>query len=111
MIEVILRNYLLEVLDEEVYLSYPKNAPSDFVLIDKIGSGESDHLPSSTFAFQSYSDSKYGAIVLNDKVKLAIKNSVQLTEVSGVQLNSDYNFPDLVRKKQRYQAVYDINHY
>lgn len=111
MIEVILRNYLLEVLDEEVYFSYPENAPSDFVLIDKIGSGERDHLPSSTFAFQSYSDSKYGAIVLNDKVKLAVKNSVQLTEVSGVQLNSDYNFPDLARKKQRYQAVYDINHY
>src|SRR5699024_11452125 len=111
MIEVILKDYLDKNLDVPAYFNFPDNPPSDFVLIDKVGGGESHHLPSSTFAFQSYSDSKYGAIVLNDKVKLAVKNSVQMTEVSGVQLNSDYNFPDLARKKQRYQAVYDINHY
>lgn len=111
MIEVILRNYLNEQLDEPVYLSYPENAPSDFVLIDKVGSGESNHLSSSSFAFQSYSDSKYGSIVLNDKVKKAVKNSITLMEISRAQLNSDYNYPDVTRKKPRYQAVFDINHY
>lgn len=111
MIEVTLRNYLNEVLDVPTYFSYPDNAPSDFVLIDKVGGGENEHLPSSTFAFQSYSESKYGAIVLNDKVKTAVKNAVVLMEVAGVRLNSDYNFPDTVRKKPRYQAVFDINHY
>ena len=111
MIEVILRDYLNEVLEEPVYFSYPDNAPSDFVLIDKTGSGENEQLLSSTFAFQSYSESKYGAIVLNDKVKTAVKNAVVLMEVARVRLNSDYNFPDTVRKKPRYQAVFDINHY
>lgn len=111
MIEVILKDYLDEHLDVPVYFDYPSNAPSDFVLIDKVGGGEQSHLASSSFAFQSYSESKYGAIVLNEKVKKAVKGSIELMEISRVQLNSDYNFPDTVRKKPRYQVVFDINHY
>lgn len=111
MIEVILKNYLDEHLDAPVFFDYPANAPDDFVLIDKVGSGESHHLPSSSVAFQSYSKSKYGAIVLNKKLKEAIKNSINLMEISKVELNSDYNFPDTTRKRPRYQAVFNFNHY
>lgn len=111
MIEVILKNYLDEHLDAPVFFDYPANAPDDFVLIDKVGSGESHHLPSSSVAFQSYSNSKYGAIVLNKKLKEAIKNSISLMEISKVELNSDYNFPDTTRKRPRYQAVFNFNHY
>lgn len=111
MIEIVLRNYLNGKLDVPVHVSYPDNAPAEFVLIDKVGGGENNHLPSSSFAFQSYSDTKYGAIVLNNQVKQAVKDSLALNEIAGVQLNSDYNFPDTIRKKQRYQAVFNINHY
>lgn len=111
MIEVIMKNYLDEHLDVPVFFNYPDDAPSDFVLIDRVGGGESDNLPSAAFAFQSYSDSKYGAIVLNEKVKKIVKQSVELMEISRAQLNSDYNFPDTARKRPRYQAVFDINHY
>lgn len=111
MIEVTLRNFLLEQLDVPVHFDYPDNAPDEFVLIDKVGGGEEENLPSSSFAFQSYSNSKYGSMVLNKKVKDAVKKSVELMEVSKAQLNSDYNFPDTVRKKPRYQAVFDIYHY
>ena len=111
MIEVILKDYLDKNLDVPAFFNFPDNPPSDFVLIDKVGGGESHHLSSSTIAFQSYSDSKYGAIVLNKKVKEVIKNTIELMEISRVQLNSDYNFPDLERKRPRYQAVFNFNHY
>src|SRR5699024_3339305 len=111
MIEVILKDYLDEHLSVPVFFDYPSNASSDFVLIDKVGGGEQSHLVSSSFAFQSYSESKYGAIVLNEKVKKVVKGSIELMDISRVQLNSDYNFPDTLRKKPRYQAVFDINHY
>lgn len=111
MIEVVLKNYLDEHLDVPVFFNFPESAPSDFVLIDKVGGGEEHHLASSSFAFQSYSTSKYGAIVLNDKLKKTVKNAIGLMEISRVQLNADYNFPDIDRKRPRYQAVFDINHY
>lgn len=111
MIEVILKDYLDEHLDVPVFFDYPADAPTDFVLIDKVGSGEQHHLASSSFAFQSYSNSKYGAITLNNKLKKTVKNAIELMEISRVQLNSDYNFPDTTRKRPRYQAVFNINHY
>lgn len=111
MIEVILRDFLIRKLNVPVHYDYPDNAPGEFILIDKVGGGEENNLPSSSFAFQSYSNSKYGAMVLNEKVKQAVKQSVELMEIAGVQLNSDYNFPDTVRKRPRYQAVFNINHY
>lgn len=111
MIEVVLLNYLSDTLDVPVYVNFPDNAPDEFVLIDKVGGGEENQLQSSTFAFQSYSTSKYGSVILNHKVKQAIKMSLSLMEIAGVKLNSDYNFPDTTRKLPRYQAVFDINHY
>lgn len=112
MIEKVILDYLkaelaVPVLMEKPDLSlYPR-----FVLFEKTGSGRSNRLPSSTFAFQSYAESMYQAAVLNDAVKTAVDNLVTLDEIGSVRLNSDYNYTDTNTKKYRYQAVYDISHY
>ncbi len=64
-----------------------------------------------TFAFQSYSTSMQKAAELNEKLKQVIENMVELNEISGIHLNSDYNFTDTETKKYRYQAVFDINYF
>mgnify|MGYP001160548465 FL=1 len=111
MIEAIVLNYLNAHLSVDVFAEKPTNPPKKYVVIDKIGSGESDHLPSSILAFQSYAESKYEASLLNEEVKTVVKQMIELDEIAGIELNSDYNFTDTSTKEYRYQAVFEIRHY
>ena len=111
LIEVIIKQYLDEHLDAPSFFDYPDTPPRRFVLIDRTSGGENEQLPNSTVALQSYGASKYEAMVLNDDLKKVVKAMTELGEISNVSLNADYNYPDLERKQQRYQAVFDIYHY
>ena len=104
-------NYLRNNLSVPVYVEKPTQKPTRYVVIDKIGSSKENHLLSSTIAFQSYAESKYEAALLNEEVKEVVENMIELDEIAGVTLNSDYNFTDTTTKEYRYQAVFDINHY
>lgn len=112
MIEKIVLDYLTDLLDVEVYMEYPSKAPTSFVLIEKTGSGQKGRgLYEATIALQSYGSSMYEAAKLNEKVKVAMQDIVELSSVSKSTLNSDYNYTDTLTKQYRYQAVYDLVHY
>jgi hypothetical protein len=111
MIELIILNHLSSKLDVTVSLEKPSAQTEAYVVLEKTSSGKSNHLPSATFAFQSYADSLYNAAVLNEKVKAAVESLIDLNEIRGLDLNSDYNFTDTTTKEYRYQAVYDIRYY
>jgi len=111
MIEILIKQYLDGHLSVPSFLQYPETAPVRFVLFEKTSSSKSNYLPSATFAFQSYSESMYEAAKLNEEVKKVVEDLILLNEISGIKLNSDYNFTDTTTKEYRYQAVFDINHY
>ena len=111
MIELIILNYLLDKLDVPVYLEKPSNPSDKFVVIDKTGGSKTNHLLSSSIAFQSYGKTKYDAAMLNEIVKEQVESLIVLNEISGVKLNSDYPFTDVDSRQYRYQALFDINHY
>lgn len=111
MIEVIILNYLKTKLSVPIALEKTGSLPQKYVLFEKTGSGKSNHLLSSTFAFQSYAKSMAEAAVLNEEVKQAVENLIELNEIVSVKLNSDYNFTDTTTKEYRYQAIFDIKHY
>lgn len=111
MIEKTILDHLKTELSVPVHLEKPDPAPTKYVLFEKTGSGRSNGLINSTFAFQSYAGSLYEAAALNERVKDAVDSLITLDDISAVKLNSDYNFTDTVTKKYRYQAVYDIYHY
>jgi len=111
MIEALILTHLNSQLTEPVFLEKPETTPKRYVLFEKTGSGRSNRLLSSSFAFQSYAESLYEAVALNEKLKVAVDSLIYLDEIGSVKLNSDYNFTDTVNKKYRYQAVYDIKHY
>ena len=111
MIEVTLLNHLNTKLNVDVALEKPAPLPTEYVLFEKTGSNRSNHLVSSTFAFQSYSTSLYSASQLNELTKQAVDSLIELDEIASVRLNSDYNFTDTTTKQYRYQAVFDIKHY
>ena len=112
MIEGLVLEYLNNCgLDVPVYMEVPPNAPTSFVVIQKTGSGITNHIKSAMFSIQSYGKSMYEAAFLNEKVKDAMLDIIQLNNISRCALNSDYVYTDIANKKYRYQSVFDIVHY
>ena len=105
MIETIVLNYLSDVLDVPVYMEVPESG-TEFVVLEKTGSGRQDYVNSATFAIQSYAESMEDAAELNELVKEAMDNIIVLPDIGGSRLNSDYNFTDTDTKRYRYQCVY-----
>src|SRR5699024_2958274 len=111
MIELIILNHLKSKLDVPVSLEKPSAQTGSYVVFEKTSSSKNHHLTCATIAFQSYAETLYQAVVLNEKVKNAVESLIELDEIRGISLNSDYNFTDTSTKEYRYQAVYDIRYY
>lgn len=111
MIELSLKKFLDGHLSVPSFFEMPEDLPQKYVLIEKTGSSKVNFISSATVAFQSYADSLFEAATLNEEVKVAVEDFIELDEVTSVRLNSDYNFTDTTTKKYRYQAVFDIGHY
>ena len=110
MIAVTLLDYLNTALDVPVFMEAPEQT-SDYVLIDQTRSSRTNHIITTTFAIQSYGDSLYDAMLLNEAVKDAMEDFAGLDEVTHVELETDYNFTNTTTKQYRWQAVYSITHY
>ena len=110
MIAKTLLDYLDSVLDVPVVMEAPERT-SDYVLIDQTGSSRTNHIITTTFAIQSYGDSLYEAMVLNEEVKNAMVGFAELGNVTRVELQTDYNFTNTATKQYRWQAVFLITHY
>jgi len=111
MIEILIKQYLDGHLSVPSFLQYPETAPVRFVLFEKTSSSKKNHLPIATIAFKSYAESMYEAAKLNEELKEVVENLIELDNIRGIKLNSDYNFTDTTTKQNRYQAVFDIKHY
>lgn len=111
MIEVILKDFLDTHLDVPSFFEFESKMPKKFVIIERTGGTTSDGLKSAVFAIQSYGDTLYEAAVLNEQIKRILIDFKDVPEITGVHLNSDYNFTDTESKMYRYQAVFNINHY
>ena len=95
-IELILKQYLDSVLDVPVLLEHKTGVTVPYVLLDKTGGSESNHLKN--------------AAKLNEDVIRAMDGLTTVENVGGAHLNGSYNFTDTETKNYRYQAVYDINY-
>lgn len=111
MIEIKIRNLLEQNLNIPVFLEQPINKPDKYLLIERKGMGEENHLGGSLFMFQSYAESMYQAALLNEEVINAVKDLIVVDEIVSIKLNTDYIFTDVTSKRYRYQAVFDIKHY
>lgn len=110
MIEKKVLDYLKTVLSVPVYPEKPDNAPERYVLIEKTGGSCENFVYSDTIAIQSHAESLFEASKLNKEVKKAMNNIITLDSIGKSKLNTDYNYTDTVKKKYRYQAVYDLTY-
>lgn len=111
MIEKTVLDYLTKKLDYTVSMEIPNPLVDEYVLIERVGGGEYNHIKNASIAFQSYADSLYQAASINEKVKDAVKGLQDLPSIGEVRLESDYNFTDTTTKKYRYQSIFRITHY
>ncbi len=111
MIEVILKEYLENILGEKVYMEIPEKLPDRFVLVEKTGGGCENYINSATVAIQSYAPTLYEVCKLNKRVKAAMLGAITLDSISASKLNADYNFTDTNRKRYRYQAIFDLTYF
>ncbi len=111
MIEQTVRDYLEEQLGIPVRMEEEAGLPKEYIVIEKTGSGQTNHIKRATLAVQSYSSSLYQAASVNEQVKEAMEKIIEMDDISKCELNSDYNYTDTARKKYRYQAVFDIVHF
>lgn len=111
MIEKVILDYLNQGLTVPAYMEEEQDMPKEYVLIERTGGGEPNYTKNATFTIQSFSESLYGAALLNEKVKKVMQKIIELDDISKCSLNTDYNYTDTERKKYRYQAVFDIVHY
>lgn len=108
MIEKVVLDYLDRSLDVAAFMEVPEDPPAEYLVIEKVGSGEKDQIGQATIAVKSHAKSLYRAAQINELVKSAMKTIAVSEEVFSAKLNSDYNFTDPSTKQYRYQAVYDI---
>lgn len=111
MIEETVLDYLSEKVPVMVRMEEELDMPAEYILVEKTGGGENNHIRRATIAVQSYAGSLYRAMQINEEVKEAMEDIVTLDEISRCTLNSDYDYTDTTRKKYRYQAVFDVVHY
>lgn len=118
MIETTILEYLGNELDVPVLMELPEvpsgdysEWPSEFVIIEKVGSSISNRLYRDSIALQSYSlSSLYNAASLDEEVRRVIEEIPEDTGVDAAKMQSNYNFTDTKTKRYRYQSVYDIYH-
>lgn len=110
LIEQTVIEYLADNLSVPVYAEVPEDPPSQYVLVEKTGSGQTNHISSATLAVQSYADSLFDAATLSHEICDLLWDMTSLTSISRVEV-TDYNYTDTQTKKYRYQAVLDVVYY
>ena len=117
MIESVVINWLnanhLTAYGEEPKNSYPNEyfSRDSFCVVQKTGGGVTNRIRQATIAVQSYAPTLAEAATLNEAVITAMANMIELSDITAVRLNSDYEFSREATKQPRYQAVFDIYYY
>lgn len=109
LIEQTVRQYLQEKLDPiSVVLEIPETPPKKYVLIEKTGRGQKDHINKTTIAIKSHAQTLYDAAALSEAVVNAMLDIQMLDVIGGVEFINEHNFTDTRTKTYRYQAIFTI---
>ena len=109
MIEKTVYDYLNSRMSAPCYMERPKkDIPESYIVLERTGGSKTNRLSTATFAIQSYAPSMFEAAQLNNTMKLAMEQMIEVINIFSVKLNSDYNYTNNTFKGYRYQAVFNI---
>lgn len=111
MIETLLYNFINQRASVNWHMLRPETEPTRYGLFEKTGATKSEHITTSTFAFQSYAPTLLEAAQISEELRGIVESSVSEDEICKVTLTGEYNFTNPQTKQPRYQAVFSIVHY
>lgn len=111
MIEKIILDYLTTALTVPVATERAITPPAKYVLLERTGGGEENHINYATIAIQAYALSMYEAASLMEEVIDAMHGIIELDAIGACKLSGSYNYTDVTEKRYRYQAVYNVTYY
>ena len=112
MIELDVKKFIDSNMDFPAYMERPQTSKDTYFVIEKISGSRDEQLDSATVAIQTYAPSMYLAASTCEALNDAILNDfVVLPNISSVELNSSYNYPDTKTKSYRYQSLFEIFYY
>ena len=111
MIELTVKEFMEQYLAAPVFMEFPEDSPETFVVLKKGGSARENLLDSAMLVVDSYGPTLLAAAMLNETVKTALDDLVQLSQISASRRGGDYPAFDTKNKRYRYQAVQNITYY
>lgn len=113
LIDELLLHYLMDKTGTEAFFEEPEKAyrPDEYFIVERLGSGDKNHIGSAQLAVQSYAPSLVEAMELDHRAIDALKGFAELPEVCRCKKVSDYNFTDISTHRYRWQAVFNITYY
>ncbi len=108
-IESKLITWLNSKLSADVYADVPSLRPASFLTVERVGGGtDSVVISRPRVAIQCWSTSRAEAAALAYLVESTLPELAGETDISKVEINSLYNFPDETGNTARYQIVVNI---
>lgn len=108
LIEQTVLEYLQDELDiDDVYLEIPNPIPEKFVVLHVIDRGKSNQINEVTIEFMSYAPSKYEAAVLDEQVRMAMENIIELDNIA-CHFGGGNDNPDTTLKIPRYRCYFNL---
>ena len=108
-IEQTIRNYLITKLTNiPIEVVEPSDAPSKYIVFRVIDQGIEDHIKAVTIEAFAYGASVYEASSLNEQLKEAMLNIIELNSIFSCKLGgggSDFNNE---MKRYRYRSYFNI---
>lgn len=111
MIEIVVRSFLEERLGVPVYMEFPSEKITRFVVLHKANTDRENLIDGAQFVAESYEESLQKAAELNELVKTTADELTDLDTVAAVERGGDYPAFDQTNKRYRYQAIFNITHY
>jgi hypothetical protein len=111
MIEVDIRQYLVDELKIPVLFERPKTKTVPCVLMQIIDEGYVEHIPAMTISFTISHTSFYNAKVLADQVKGLLLNAITLEDISKASLGGVNSTTDSERGVYEYELIFNFIHY
>lgn len=107
-IEAKVIEYLSQKLNIPVSAEDPEDKPDEFVTVDLIAGGETNHIEAATLSVVSHSISKLKAAVLNEKVCDDLLNITELPEISSCKIGGKSSDVDTATKSYRYETIFNF---
>lgn len=110
LIETTIRNYLIEKIPNvPIEVEVPKNG-STFVVFKIIDRGKVNQINAVTVRFYSYAESKLEAAELDELVREAMEEIVELDSIFSSKIGGGDDDYDEELKKNRYRAYFNLTY-